>query len=132
MKGITKEITALKAENTVLKTRLTEAETEIVELKLQITDKSDKIGKLEPVVNNNLRYLINHSRDEKRHNIIVFGVPEHGELKLTGIFHAKEDEEKYMIILKGDCFRLGIVNENETGKPRPIKIKYEYRFYCVQ
>ena len=89
------------------------------------------------IVNDNLKYLINLDRNERRRNIILFGVPEDSS-QCNGLT-LKTDGEKCVAIFKFigvpeesespivEMFRLGKKNENETveeRKRRPIKIRF--------
>ena len=81
-------------------------------------------------MDNNLKYLINHDRNQRKHNVVLFGVREDEDLQI-GADNAKDDEEKCKTLLEYigctdvkimDAFRLG--KETPPEKPRPIKIVF--------
>ena len=148
-KRLTKEIGNIKKDLTDTKSDLVNTNAEIQKSKKEFTDfkKStqndissfqlrtkaldDETTKQKTVNDNNLKYLINIDRNDRRQNVIIFGVPEGNiELKINdeGL---KTDFEKCKGILNYigaplfqkiiEMFRLGKPTE---GKVRPIKVKF--------
>ena len=82
---------------------------------------------------NNLKYLVNHDRNSRRCNVMLFGVPENEDMMINGI-EAAGDKEKIDVLLdyirvKDDVeilsfARLGkpAEEDEEEDKKRPIKI----------
>ena len=90
----------------------------------------EDVKKQKTVGENNLKYLINLDRNDRRQNVIIFGVPEEGTHICINDEEAKTDEEKCNAIFEyigtpinndiNSIFRLGKPVE---GKVRPIKVK---------
>ena len=88
----------------------------------------------ETMSKNNLKYLVNLDRNERRQNIIIFGVPE-SELVIDSVT-ANTDIEKCNVLfwvmnVEDECrtavkeiFRLGKITEGDTEKRRPLKVKF--------
>ena len=83
---------------------------------------------------NNLKYLVNLDRNERRQNIIIFGVPETDLVvdnvtadsdikKCQALFRVMNVEEECRAAIK-DVFRLGNITEDDAGKRRPLKVKF--------
>ena len=103
-----------------------------------ITDKFNTLDKdhkeVEAMSKNNLKYLINLDRNERRQNVIFFGVPE-DELtignvtadtdlkKCNALFQVMNVEEVCRVAVK-EVFRLGVIPEGDTEKRRPLKVKF--------
>ena len=83
---------------------------------------------------NNLKYLINLDRNERRQNIIIFGLPEGNFtindevadtdlLKCNGILKFIGVHDICCNAIK-EVFRLGTLDEGDTEKRRPLKVKF--------
>ena len=82
----------------------------------------------------NLKYLVNLDRNERRQNVIFFGVPE-GDMVINSVTH-KSDIDKCNALFHvmkvtdvcrnavRDIFRLGKISEEEPDKRRPLKVKF--------
>ena len=98
-----------------------------------IEDKVKKLeetsGKQKTVGDNNLKYLINLDRNDRRQNVVIFGVPEDGtDLETNGTLSTTEkDKVDALLDFIGapaetwSFFRLG--KPGDDDKIRPIKIK---------
>ena len=67
---------AIKAELSSTKTDLVKEEQDIINLKAETKSLTDELNNVNETTNNNLKYLINHDRNVRRKNIMVFGVPD--------------------------------------------------------
>ena len=150
-KRLTNEIVVIKKDLATTKSGLESANTEIRKLKKDFNDfktsSSQSVNELtqrasaleedtekrKTVAENNLRYLINFDRNERRRNVIIIGVPElNSDLKI-GEETLKSDQEKCDAILRfigtpadiiekaKEMFRLG---KPVDGTVRPIKVKF--------
>ena len=98
-----------------------------------IEDKLKKLeessGKQKTVGDNNLKYLINLDRNDRRQNVVIFGVPENGTDLDTSGTSSTTDQEKVNALFgfigaqieTSSFFRLGKPGDDE--KVRPIKVK---------
>ena len=139
---LTNDINSVRSELEETKKSVTKLENELKECK-KSTDKistiENKVKNLEEssskqksVGDNNLRYLINLDRNDRRQNIVIFGVPETGTDLITNGSVTNTDEEKVNAILTfigapvhneiSSIFRLGKPSE-DSEKVRPIKAK---------
>ena len=106
---------------------------EVRELQTRTKTLEDDLKKQKTVGENNLKYLINLDRNDRRQNIVVFGVPEEGEnLCITDDDEdeARTDEEKCKAILGfigtpiyDDVTTIIRLGKPIEGKVRPIKLK---------
>ena len=147
---LTKEIGAVKEDLQSTKAALAETDQEISKLKKELTEvkKSaqenvsgldNRVNALEQdakkqktVSDNNLKYLINLDRNDRRKNVIIFGVPEDGVNLTIREATATTDDDKCKLLLGFieapvyekvmEMFRLGKATE---GKVRPIKLKLQ-------
>ena len=144
---LTREIGAVKEDLQNTNKALGETTSEVTKLKKELADVKKTTGdnvagldkrtkdleaemkKHKTVSENNLKYLINLDRNDRRKNVILFGIP---EVDLTiGSEVASTDQEKCELILGyigvpimekvRELFRLGKASE---GKVRPIKLKF--------
>ena len=100
----------------------------------KIEDRTKKLEddskKQKTVGENNLKYLINLDRNDRRRNVVIFGVPETGTDLVVNEEAASSDKDKFDAILNfisapvhsdiSEIFRLGKPTED---KVRPIKAK---------
>ena len=98
-----------------------------------IEDKVKKLeetsGKQKTVGDNNLKYLINLDRNDRRQNVVIFGVPEDGtDLETNGTLSTTEKDKVDALLdfigapaETSSFFRLG--KPGDDDKIRPIKIK---------
>ena len=104
----------------------------VASLENQVKEIEDSTKSLKKVSDDNLKYLINLDRNERRQNIVIFGVPEVGKNLDIGGTISTTDDEKFSAIsdflgtpLRNEIsaiFRLGKVPVDED-KVRPIKVK---------
>ena len=104
----------------------------VASLENQVKEIEDSTKSLKKVSDDNLKYLINLDRNERRQNIVIFGVPEDGKNLDIGGTISTTDDEKFSAIsdfvgtpLRNEIsaiFRLGKVPVDED-KVRPIKVK---------
>ena len=107
-------------------------EEKVKKLEKDVADANEENNKLKVVSSNNLKYLINHDRNRRKHNVMLFGVSENEEMKL-GTKTAKNDEDKTELLLdyigcadsvkRVDLFRLGKPRASDSP-PRPIKLTF--------
>ena len=145
---LTKEIGAMKEDLQTTKAALEDTNSEITKVKKDlaevkrstqenVTGLDNRVKNLEAdtkkekmVSDNNLKYLINLDRNDRRKNVIMFGVPEDGVNLTIGDTTAISDDDKCKLLLEYigapiiekvmEMFRLGKATE---GKVRPIKLK---------
>ena len=145
---LSKEIGAVKQDLEATKATLDGTTAEVKQLKKEVSDfkKSandsissfgtratnldSEVKKLKTVSENNLKYLINLDRNDRRKNVILFGVPEINNELTIGNTVASSDTEKCDLILRYigapiiekvvEIFRLGKPVDN---KVRPMKLK---------
>ena len=136
LQATTKALQDLKKEHNDLKKKVTDMEKRFEEkvkkLEKDVADANEENNKLKVVSNNNLKYLINHDRNRRKHNVMLFGVSENEEMKL-GTKTAKSDEDKTELLLdyigcadsveRVDLFRLGKPRASDSP-PRPIKLTF--------
>ena len=134
LKATTKELDNLKKEHTELKKSVKKIEERFDEktkkMEKELAEAKEERSKSKSVSNNNLKYLINHDRNRRKQNVMLFGVAENAVITL-GTRTASSDAEKADLLIdfmgcaddveKIDMFRLGKVT---TDKPRPIKITF--------
>ena len=124
LKGETKKNHDLAQGNS---SRIDKLDTDMQQVKRQSIDDST-------ISKNNLKYLINLDRNERRQNIIFFGVPE-SDLTLNDEV-IKTDLSKCNALLQvmgvreicsnaiREIFRLGKLDDGDTEKRRPLKVKF--------
>lgn len=136
LQATTKELQDLKKEHTELKKKVTDMEKRFEEkfkkLEKDVADANAESNKVKVVSNNNLKYLINHDRNRRKHNVMLFGVKEDEDMKL-GEKTGKTDVEKTDLLLdymgcgkdlgRVDLFRLG-QSKGSDKPPRPIKLSF--------
>ena len=101
----------------------------------KIPNIEDRLAKLEDssvkqksVSENNLKHLINLDRNDRRQNVVIFGVPEDGTNLDTNGNISTTDQQKVKVLLGfigapaefASIFRLG---KPDNEKVRPIKVK---------
>ena len=136
---LTDNINSVKKELDESKKTVEKLEKELKEVKKsteKIPDIEDKVkklqessGKQKTVGDNNLKYLINLDRNDRRQNVVLFGVPENGTDLDTNGTPSTTDQEKVNAlsgfigapIETSSFFRLG--KPGDDGKVRPIKVK---------
>ena len=125
-----KEVENLKKKNKELSDQLTAVDNKAAELKKEVAAVKASLKDVKDTTDNNLKYLINVDRNARKHNVILFGVQEEGNLTI-GPTTAATDQEKCELLLEYigcpntnivDSFRLG--KEVTPDKPRPIKISF--------
>ena len=125
--GTTKDVANLKKEINDFKKSTNDGITNAV---TRVSNMEAEMKKQKTVSDNNLKYLINLDRNERRRNVILFGVPEeNNELKIEENV-ASSDHEKIELILNyigvsnsrniTEFFRLGKPTDD---KVRPMKLK---------
>lgn len=127
IKNISDDIKTIKQELAITKTSLTKAQSEIIDLKAEVKSLSDELETVKQTSNNNLKYLINHDRNVRSENVLIFGVPESAPIDADEGIVANSDQEKVAFIFRfigvenstiKTFFRLG----KPGDKPRPIKV----------
>ena len=89
---------------------------------------------VENMSKNNLKYLVNLDRNERRQNIIIFGVPESDLIvgnvtadtdlkKCDALFQVMNVDDECRSAVK-DVFRLGAKTDDDAGRRRPLKVKF--------
>ena len=128
-----KEVKTLQNEMKTAKTNITTLQTDVKTLKNDVNNLTRKFDDNKSVSENNLKYLINHDRNVRKSNILLFGVPEDEPLELDGVEgNPNTDSEKCISLFQligspqsqekmVDCFRIGPIVED---KVRPIKVKF--------
>ena len=136
---ITKAIDPLKKDIKAIRGELVAATKDISDNSRKITLIETEVNRIDVeannkqiVIENNLKYLINHDRNMRRHNVVVMGVSEDGLSLEINNKTANTDEEKIDLILAfinpginvgiKESFRLGV---KVDGKCRPIKIIFD-------
>ena len=144
--SVTAELTLCKTELAATKKDLGDTQKELAtvksdmqSLKTKLKTLTDDHEKTKTCTKDNMRYLINHDRNVRQRNVLLFGLPDVEEITL-GNATFKSDREAVQHIFEKlevsddmkftDFFRLGkkdvIGNDNEDGpKPRPIKMCLE-------
>ena len=124
---ITSDMKAIKTDLANTKKELANAKGEIVTLKATAKTLEDELKVIKDTSKNNLRYLINHDRNVRSQNVLIFGIPEKTNIDTGNGTTAYNDKEKVSFVfkyIKGNehgiksIFRLG----KEGEKPRPIKV----------
>ena len=77
------ELKQVKSELATTKDDLKAAEHKIVELEGNINDLKTKLTHTTTATENNTKYLINHDRNVRKLNIILFGIPEDNALLIN-------------------------------------------------
>ena len=127
------EMSKLQKENKDLKTAAKKSQGKITDLenKVQSLEQKEKDGK--KVVDNTLKYLINSDRNDRKFNIMVFGVPElkDGEVEIEDeSLNSDHDVCKRLFRFIGqegvikdvkEVFRTGVEGGDKT---RPIKVRF--------
>ena len=128
-----KDVKALQTDMKNAKTNITTLQSDVKTAKGDLVKITKRFDDHKSVSDNNLKYLINHDRNERRKNVLLFGVPEDGSLEVEGVpddlatdtdkcmrlfelIEAPQPEDKIV-----DCFRIGATVD---GKVRPIKVKF--------
>ena len=138
---MTAQLAALKTEISDVKKvseKATEAaasnETKVTNLETDVKAMKEKQKEDAAISKNNLKYLINLDRNERRQNVIMFGVPEN-DLVLNGVT-STTDRDKCLALLEvmdvrdicrdaiREIFRLGKKDDENPEKVRPVKIKF--------
>ena len=119
----------LKKENKDLSKKLSATEARLESQKKEIDKNTELIKTGKKVSENNLKYLINLDRNNRRKNVILFGVPEKDDLTIHND-SATSDIEKYKLLFKFmDCSESTVVDhyrlDREGEKPRPIKLTFD-------
>ena len=126
IESVKKDLNAEKEKVTSLTTKVNNLSTELTELKTE-HEKTKKVGEA------NLKYLINLDRNSRKHNVMIFGLPERDELVVGrendgNEIRATNDDEKVSTVLsKLDSDMSCVSNFHRMGKPggdrpRPVKV----------
>ena len=127
---VKKDVVNLQKDLKETRKSLKEAEKTITTLHRQVHDLQDKSVVNNQVSKENLKYLINHDRNVRKHNILVMGLKEQSPL-IVNETEATTDEDKLALIINylevtgsirvAKMFRLGKQGEN----PRPLKVMFQ-------
>ena len=144
--SVTAELAECKKELAETKRNLAETQKELALAKADIGLISGKLKalsadheKTKKCTNDNLRYLINHDRNVRQKNVLLFGLPDVDEIKLgndtfesdrAAVEHIFEKLEVADDVELTEFFRLGKkvlqnTEEEEEPKPRPVKICFK-------
>ena len=99
LKDIHKDIEDLKSSEKKLKERMTKIETKAGELETTINGIKESNKPIKSGMENNLKYLINLDRNQRRHSVILFGVREDENLQI-GTKEADNDRKKSKLLLE--------------------------------
>ena len=128
-----KDVKTLQNDSKNAKTNITSLQSDVKTAKADLVKLTKRFDDHKSVSDNNLKYLINHDRNERRKNVLLFGVPEVNPVGINGVpDDLKTDSEKCLSLFQLiqapqaadkiiDCFRIGPVVD---GKIRPIKVKF--------
>lgn len=136
-----KELAENKKNLTAMKTELKSTQNELKNLKTKLSSLSEEFDKNKTCAENNLRYLINHDRNSRQRNVVVFGLPDDDEISLgdevfendlDAVNHVLDQLELPEEVKIIELFRLGKkqvedgagADENQR-RHRPIKIRFE-------
>ena len=132
--GLKKEISDVKKVSNEAKETATSNVTKVMNLEKELKAMKDAQKEESAISKNNLKYLINFDRNERRQNVIMFGVPE-DEIMINEVV-CKSDREKCLALLDimelremcrntvKEIFRLGKKDDEDSEKRRPVKIKF--------
>lgn len=124
---------ALKSDVLKNKQSLASCSTNISNLQDDVKTIQNERKEENAISKNNLKYLINLDRNERRNNLLLFGLPEDDDLNIDGE-NSKTDMEKYVAVLKKmevheqckneirELFRIGKKDE-QSDKIRPLKVR---------
>ena len=131
---IKKDANEMKKEVTKNKQSVASCSSRIDRVDVDIKKIQDEKKEESSISKNNLKYLINLDRNERRQNILIFGVPE-GDLTIDGDT-AKTDIDKCQLLFRvmniqevcrnaiKEMFRFGKLDETNPGKCRPMKVRF--------
>ena len=138
----------VKQELDSIKKNVSEIKSQVDKNTQSVSGNSAKIDALEGKVNtlqngctevtamskNNLKYLVNIDRNERRQNVIIFGAP---EIDLTiGNVTSRSDPDKFAALAQvmnlgetcrnavKEIFRLGNIDEGDVERRRPMKVRF--------
>ena len=128
--NLTKDFHTIKTELKNTKNELVKAQQDIVSLKTETKSLAKELNTVRETTNNNVKYLINHDRNVRRKNIMLFGVPENTDIVQDSGVSDTNDAEKLTFIFNyvgvneivvESHFRLGRKGQSPQ-KPLPIKV----------
>ena len=134
VEGIKRNFSALKSDVENNKTSTASNTSRLERLDTDITTLKESVKEDSAISKNNLKYSINLDRNERRQNVIIFGVPE-DELKVGEVV-ASADIHKCNLLFQimgidevcrnavKEIFRLGKIDVGDTEKRRPLKVKF--------
>ena len=131
------ELGVVKQEVGNLKTKVSTNETSIASCSTKVEKLEERMEKLEKeekettsMSKNNLKYLINLDRNERRQNVLFMGLPE-GDLVVEGETSKTDDDKcRFLFQFMGvtdvrsavkEMFRLGAKSDDKT---RPLKVRF--------
>ena len=129
-----KDVTQLKTDVSKNKQSVAACSTNIANVQEDVRKIQEERKEENAISKNNLKYLINLDRNERRSNVLLFGLPEEVDLIIGGET-SKTDMEKYVAVLKKmgvyeqckneirEIFRLGKKDEQDRDKIRPLKVR---------
>ena len=144
--SVTAELADCRRELAETKKDLAKTRQELTQVKADITSMNGKMKalsedheKTKKCTSDNLRYLINHDRNVRQRNVLLFGLPDDEEIKLgndtfdsdrAAVEHIFERLEVENDVKLTEFFRLGkkVAREEdaeEEPKPRPVKICFK-------
>ena len=137
MQKCAKDIEAVKKDLGLEKEKVATLITKVNSLTTELTELKNEHVKTKKVGEENLKYLINLDRNSRKHNIMVFGLPEGKDLVFKDengdeISRASDDNEKVSAVLDhlnsdisgvSHFHRLG--KPGAEDKPRPVKVIFK-------
>ena len=97
-KAVVKDVENVKKDLKKAKDEIKDLTTKVNSLSASLTETKKERDELKKVSSNNLKYLINHDRNVRRSNVMLFGVPEKENMIINGA-EAKDDDGKINSLL---------------------------------
>ena len=128
-----KDVKTLQSDMKSAKTNITTLQSDVKTAKSDIANLTKRSDDHKSISENNLKYLINHDRNERRKNVLLFGVPEGKPTGVDGVpDNLETDIEKCLSLFELiqapqsmdkviDCFRIGPIVDDKVC---PIKVKF--------
>ena len=123
---ISKELDKTKVDITATKKDFSATKQDLSNLRTEHNALLTNVGVIETCCKNTTGYLINHDRNVRQSNIVLFGVTESEDITHDNI-SVKNDEEKIKLILKivecdSEATKIIRMGKKEVKKDRPIKV----------
>ena len=96
-----KDVKTLQNDSKNAKTNITSLQSDVKTAKADLVKLTKRFDDHKSVSDNNLKYLINHDRNERRKNVLLFGVPEVNPVGINGVpDDLKTDSEKCLSLFQ--------------------------------